>query len=361
MIYSHGGWCNSVTNCRFMNANPEWPAVGRWFTVSAGWQVSENIYLGNNVSKNLMPRKEFHDQNMGEQVMMEGLRTVARRHPVKTSKGSFTFDKKVNAKKNLAWYHTAIVVGGKGQGQYRQLGGTQKTEDGNFRINVKHDWEVVPNKNSTILILFSINRLTVHENAMDGRSRAPNWDKHIASSGVQPWGDSIEVTVDDNRFHEIRSGISITGPTFKHLSQDNTLDTLRWGVGGGGSPGKKLAVKGPSTVGTVIRDNTFKNIVKKAIKWKVRGKGIDAKAFDMLTVQGNRITDTPVGMSITSGRYGKSATNLYGHTGLFKNVLRLGSAKKSGSVGIHLFTEKNIHRRNNVIEGFETSVKVEKK
>jgi len=361
MMYSHGGWCVSVTDCRGLNADPDLTAVGRFFTVSAGWQRTENVYIGGNRTKNLLPREgPGFIQNMGEQVMWEGVGAVDQQQPVSVKPNFFTFPENPGADKK-GWYYTALVTAGKGLGQTRQIGG-----DGNAPKNwqVIKEWDVLPNENSTISMSISINRLVVYDNYFDGRPRAVNSEEHIASSGVQPWGSSNDVVIDSNTFHEIREGINLASfkadrraptPTFFHLIQDNTFDTVRWGVGGGASVGnkQKADLPGPSTVGVIFRDNTFKNVKKKAVKWNIKGRE-GVRVFDMIYFHGNRITNVPYGFKFFKN---PAPASSYGHLGLFDNHLKRGSAEKSGSVGIHLFTKERLLRENNTVEGFEKNWK----
>ncbi len=361
MMYVYGGWNISISNSRGLNRTPEDPAVGRWFTSTTLGNRFDNFYLGNNETKNLMPSEDYHDQNQGEQVMWEGIGVIDQQRPKKVDGDKFILKDALHHDKSVDFMHSVLVTAGKGLGQVRLLGNGGAASDKN-KWDAHPGWTVQPNENSTLSFPWSVNRFVAYNNRFDARPRAVNSESHIASSGIQPWGSSVEVIIDNNTFHETRTGLSLSSfdgnkraptPTFFHLIQNNTFDTVRWGIGGGSSVGKnqKPDLPGPSTLGVIFRDNTFKNIKKRAVQWGINGRE-GVRAFDLMTFEGNKISDTPQGI-IFDGEPSSS----FGHLGLYENVLKLGSTGKSGSIGIQLMTKDRLFRKQNAVEGFEKNWK----
>ncbi len=362
MMYPKGAYNLSVRNCRGLNLHEDAPAVGRFWTSTTYGNRVDNLYFGNNTTRNLTPREAYHDQNQGEQFMWESIGSIDQQSPVKVEGNRYHLKEELNHEKQVDWYHTVLVTAGKGLGQYRLLGNGDS--DSNKIWSAHPDWTVQPDTGSTLSFSWSVNRCVFYGNTIDGRPRAVNSESHIASSGIQPWGSSIEFIVDNNTFHEVREGLVLDSfkgnkrgptPTYFHLIQDNTFDTVRWGIGGDSQVGKKQTsdLPGPSTFGVIIRDNVFKNIKKKAVRWGVGGRE-GVRAFDMVHFEGNRVEDTPTGFKFGDA---EEAVSSYGHHGFFDNHLKRGKAPRPGSIGIHLFNRERLLRENNTVLDFENSWK----
>ncbi len=297
LIYIYGGWCISVTNCTGQDyrANTYDTCMGRFFTVTAYGNRHENVYIADNRTTDLTVQPMHFNQNAGEQIMWEDLPAVARAVPASVDGKTLTFAEPIAAPK-LNWYSTAVVVAGKGLGQYRQI----MTYDKKTRTaTLTRPWDVDPDAGSTIRIARPVMRAVVYRNRLDAKPRAHRSEHHIASCGVEPFGASVELIVDGNTFHELRSGIatfSLGGkggpaPTLFNYYANNVFDTVRRGQ-----------VNNGPTLGVVSRRNRMKDVVLTGFRVNVKGKAGRA-AMAMNAFEHNRFENVPVAIRAGTAKH----------------------------------------------------------
>lgn len=341
MMYLYGGWCISVTNCTGQDyrADTYDTAMGRFFTVSAYGNRPENLYIAENQTFDLTVNPMHYNQNSGEQIMWEFMDPISQQTPTKVDKESITFPKPFKNHK-INWYTTVVIMAGKGLGQYRQV---RSYDPKTGLIKLMRPWKVQPDTKSSILICRTLNRAVVYKNKLDAKPRAYQFEKHIASCGVEPFGGSNELIVDGNTFHELRSGIAAMGkPTFFHLYANNTFSPGRGGI--------KIP-SGPSTLGVIARRNTMKGIVLNGFRSGSRyGKGQQAA---MCAFEHNSVTDTPTAVMLGNQRSLDGPTSVL----IYKNSLKRGTAEEKGSAAINVRSKKMVLDRQNTVEGYEVRIK----
>jgi acetyl esterase/lipase len=265
LMYAYGGWCVSVTDCTGQDykADSVDTCQGRFFTVSAYGQRSENLYLGGNRTTDMTVDPIYYNQNTGEQIMWEFLDPISEQTPAAVDGLRFTLPAPIKEDR-VAWYANAVITAGRGMGQYRQV---MRCDPATGEIEIDHPWEVAPDADSRILICRTVNRVAVYKNVLDAKPQAYLSATHIASAGVETFGGSLDFVVDGNTFHELRSGIApFNRPTYFHTYLRNTFDTGRWGVKSNwrGSDPKK-AFTGAVAFGVMTQRNTFRGIVENSI------------------------------------------------------------------------------------------------
>ncbi len=343
MMYLYGGWCIAVTNCTGQDykAHTYDTAMGRFFTVSAYGNRPENYYIAGNQTFDLTVQPMHYNQNCGEQIMWEFIDKISVQKPTAVGDKSITFSQPIKSKKKINWYGTVVVTAGKGLGQYYQV---NKYDKKTGVITLMQPWKVKPDTSSTILLCHSVNRTVVHKNRLDAKPRAYQWDKHIASCGVEPFGGSNELIVDGNRFHELRSGIHSFGhPTYFHLYQNNEFAPGRWGVN---------IPPGSASLGVICRRNTFKGILENAFTAGSRyGKGAigSVAAFEH-----NVVESTPTGVKIGNPRNQSGTESIL----LYKNRFKLGTAPKAGAAAVKAANPKMVIDRANSVEGYPQKIQV---
>lgn len=340
MMYSYGGWCQAIINNTGQDYQPMTydTAMGRFYTVSAYGQRVENIYIADNRTHDLTVQPGHFNQNSGEQIMWEFMPGLSTQKPTAVDGQTLSFARPIGGK--VRWYGDAVVIAGKGLGQWRKVNSYDKKSG---RMELAQPWRVAPNTDSTIAVSQPIQRVVVYRNQLDAKPRAYQSQAHIASSGVQPFGASVDLTVDSNTFHEIRTGIVTftfrnekkgIAPTLFHLYQNNTFDKQRWGISNRGR-----------TTGIVSRNNRMSGLVL---------RGYQAGGPTMNVFEQQQIADAPIAIEIDA----KAPEQVDGLL-LFQNKLRLGDAEHDGSIGIKAPTREALILEDNTIQGFAEPIVTE--
>lgn len=339
MMYLFGGWCNAITRCTGQDYRADtWDTSGgRFFTVSAYGNRPENTYLAHNRTTDLTVQPWHFNQNQGEQIMWEFMDPVSEQQPTAVGDGTLTFAQPIKDKENkVAWYTTAVVTAGKGLGQYVQV---KAYDEKTGVVTLAEPFRVAPTTASTVLICRVLLRTVVYRNQLDAKPRAWQREEHIASSGVQPFGGSIDLTVDGNSFHEIRCGIHVSGhPSYFHLYQGNTHELGRWAFG---------LPAGGNALGLVARRNRVQGMAEAGLLAGGR-YGSDALAAQ-LVLEHTAVSDAPVAVQVGNPRNTAGA----GLAILLRaNILRLGTAAKAGSAMLRAAAAGMVLDRGNASEGF---------
>jgi hypothetical protein len=330
-MYMYGGWCNSVTGCTGRDYMPNTydTCMGRFYTVTAYGNRQENIYIGGNRTYDLTVQPTHFNQNSGEQIMWEDMPITSTQKPAAVDRSTLSFDKPIKGK--VKWHSDAIVVAGRGMGQFRRI---QDYDKSSGVVTVARPWDVLPDIDSTIMIGRPVRRIVVYGNQLDGKPRAPAAEHHIASAGVEPFGASIDVTVVNNTFHELRSGIATFSPAFFHYYADNRCETVRTGIRWGG--------------GTAILAS--RNLMKEVLAqgYWLGGSGSDATPL-LDVVEHGTSQSIPLFLNV-GNRWGKPTTHR--KAVVYGNRASRGSAPREGASFISTPTPEQILMEANVAEGF---------
>ena len=296
-LYWLGGQNVSVTNCTATDydssAENAWDQFqGRFVTCSAYGQRVDNWYLGHNQTIDLTVRPEYFNQNTGEQFMWEFMDIEDVSQVASATADTVVFEKAVRGR--IAWYANAVVVSGKGIGQSRAI---HKYDPDTRTAQLGAPWRVVPDGTSIVALSLNMQRTVVYDNDLDGKERAHRSEKHIASTGVEPFGGSHTLVVDGNRMTSLRAGIATFGTqnkaktassiTFFNVYQNNRIDTVRKGVWHRAGPGPKDAA-GLTTLGTITRRNVIVKATEDGVRFESRDRD-GRPGADLNVIENNRI------------------------------------------------------------------------
>lgn len=331
-------------------------AVGRWYTI-AGWQRQANCYIGNCKTVDLGPRDGLSDQNQGEQIMFEFYKSVGQQGIEGAGPQSVTF-KRAMPEDDVRWYGTAVVTAGRGIGQYRQIG-PYDPESGEAKL--KRPWDIVPDSESTVAVMRSVNRMVLYGNEFTGRDRMWQADHHIASNGITMFGPALDMIVDSNTFRKVGGGITAFGlgghasnrtgwKQYFHLYRNNTIEQVKKAVRfRGAGVGKEQDAPGPTGFGWSVRSNRIRTTREAAVhigQGTVEGNRF--RAIDRLTIENNELRNIPTGVDIQ----GTDAS--IGAVAILRNSITRGTADPTESEGISV--PPAVRLADNEISGFETSI-----
>ena len=330
VMYSYGGWCSSYTNNHVQDYMPNTydTGQGRWWTVSAYGNRLENIYVGGNRSKDMTVNPLHYNQNSGEQIMWEFMKMNPPQKATAIEPDKLVFAKKLSGK--VKWYSDAIIVAGKGLGQYRRV---EDYDAASGTVTLSRPWDVLPDEDSLIQVGRPSRRMVVYGNYLDAKPRAYQSEDHIASAGVEPFGASLDLIVERNTFHELRTGIATFSPYMWHYYANNVFDTNRTGV-----------MIGEGT-GGVTRRNTMKNI--RLFGYQTTS-GDKRPAWKMEVFEHNTGTDVPLPVRL-GNRYNKGVSNA--RITVYKNRFTHGGGEASPA--IQTTDANNVIDEENVWEGYQ--------
>lgn len=335
ILYVYGGWCNSVTHntARDYMPNTYDTGMGRWYTGTLYGNRQENIYIAHNRTHDLTVNPVHYNQNAGEQIMWEDMPITSTQKPVEVGPRTLRFAKPIKGK--LKWYSDAIVVEGRGMGQYRRVADYDKQT---HTLTLVRDWDVPPNTDSVIQIGRPIRRVVVYDNHLDAKPRAYQSESHIASSGVQPFGASIDLIVERNTFHELRTGIATFSPYMWHRYARNSFDTNRTGVRIG------------EGTGAVIRHNTMNGIVQTGYQTT---SGKKWPSWKLEAFEHNRGANVPLVVRL-GNRYNQDVDNA--RVIVYGNRFNRGESGDGPSRAIRAAEPADLIQNDNTWTGYEKTI-----
>ncbi len=345
-MYTYGGWCLSVTGCTAQDYMPNTHDTyqGRFFTVSAYGNRVENTYVGDCTTNDMTVNPMHWNQNTGEQIMWEFMpMSDTLRQKVAEAEGkTIRFDTplevnklKKKLKKNLHWYCDVVIVGGKGMGQYRRIA---SVSDDARTVEAVVPWDVPPDATSAIQLGRPIRRCVAYGNHLDAKPRAARFEGHIASTGVEPFGASLELIVEANVFHQTRSGIATFSPYMFHRYENNRFVGNRHGMMFGGG------------TGTVVRHNTVEGQKDRFIRL---GRAFKAGTGHDV-IEHNRGKNLPVFMQFAN-QWNKAPKGVQ-QVLIYKNHFTRGVTDRERSIAIRAPDPTGLTLMQNVFEGFAEEI-----
>ncbi len=328
----------SVTNSTFQHydmSNPSHPSGWGEGRAWVGYGGHTQGYFGNNRTIDFVVRTGGGDQNSGEQLLWEGANSYYEGAIAGATANTVTFNPGGTTPNSGM---RVIVVAGKGLGQIRAVasydGGTQTT-------TLTEPWNVIPDATSQIHLVKHPDRIVVYQNTFDGTQLAADQTAHVANVGVDTFTGSSHMIIDDNLFHELRTGIVWTtagNRTVGNLSMNNTFDYVRWGISESGGS----STVGHSVMMNVYRDNDITTVVDTALKLN----GSSNQSAPILTVfDGNAVTNV---------KYVLTATGDPENVVLYGNTFTRGTGAEDGSRGA-ILTDTDPMLQGNTWSGFETT------
>jgi len=199
--------CNgvSVTGClaKDKDSSNKGQSIGRFFYGNNIWGSNINIYLANNTTQNLAPRKSPEvDQNSGEQFLWEGTNIVYLGKGLCNYSGELSIRGFNPGQNDLAQLNMGVfIIKGRGAGQYN---GVKKATLSS--VTLSGPWNVVPDTSSVFMISSYSGNCVIYRNTIDGK--AERIKDNIASAGIQLYGNSMNFICDRNLIKEVVTGIS---------------------------------------------------------------------------------------------------------------------------------------------------------
>ena len=167
--------------------------IGRTFAFQG---TNQDFYIG----YNKLERVGLYSTNAGEQIMFEGEGNVYEGTASAVTKNTITLSKV--PKKTVSSRMYALIVKGKGMGQYRKV----KSANGKT-VTLDRDWNIQPDSNSMIFICESFVNNVIYNNTIIG---CKNWnDGKYSGCAVQVYSNTINCFIEKNTISEI-GAVNIT-------------------------------------------------------------------------------------------------------------------------------------------------------
>ncbi len=335
----------SVTNNTFQHydmSNPSHPSgwgEGRAWVGYCHWGSQTQQYFGGNETVDFVVRTGGGDQNSGEQLLWEGSYPFYNGTITGATSNTITFNPGATPP---ATNMRVVITGGKGLGQVRQVA---SYDGGTYTTTVTQPWNVIPDTTSTVLLVRTFDKIAVYDNYFDGTQLAVDQTAHVANSGVNTFYGGINFVVDNNYFHEMRSGVvwtpgggtSESAVNYSQYVANNTFDYVRWATSVSGG----TMAHGETQLLNVFRDNVVINKVAD-VAFKT-GKAV-LNVYDS-----NQVLSAHKGFLFSSA----ASDNII----LYNNTLEQGDSEYAASVGINFGSGAgSLFMQGNSWTGFQTSI-----
>ena len=328
----------SITECRLQDLDPATPAgrgQGRLLAGNANQGAQSHAYIADNVTIDLGPEP---GENAGEQILCEGGVNTYDRGPVAgAGPSTVTFRDPLGTDYGTV-SATAVIVAGKGLGQYRRVTGS----DGDRTLSVSPAWNVPPDATSVVLVEAGTSRWVIFHNTLDGRSHYAT--AYSAMTAVEPYGGCYEWIADRNNITNMRTALFVAAvqdpvsakncihPCYFHFYGNNLIrDCYRGILVGCGSPDSNLD-PGVGFLGCVFRNNVLTDILDRGVSettFQTTTPASPGCAFDLTLFEHNLFSDIPFGFDCDL-----EAPALVKNTVAYRNTFSLGTADPVGSVGV---------------------------
>lgn len=355
-ILARGGQEISITGNQaedLDSSRPEGTAEGRFFVSQGHNSGTQDIFVSENTTIDLAPPSpewSDFDPNTGEQILFEQVGTNRFEAIISAGPDTATLssngivpeaDKakgKAGDADQVKVGNDVMIVAGKGAGQYRRI--VEYSQDGR-ELRVDRPWTVVPDSNSSLVVVNAAVRVVVYRNRLDGKSFYATED--TASSGVQFYGNSADIVVDGNVMTHMRGGIELwalghgaLNPVFFNLVVNNEIDDSYDGLVAYTKYLKKEKAGAIGHLGNVFRNNRGDRLAHAGVN-VVTWQGYEAGAYSMEVFEGNRFADAHGGVMVGSDPQAKAIgldppTPITGIV-LYRNDFARGSAPYTGSRG----------------------------
>lgn len=230
---------------------------GRFVNGTGSAGAFRNVYIGDNTTRDLCPRydptlgkySQTVDQNSGEQIMFEYLKTEYRGAVVRTPSERTVICSGLS--RDLSKQIIAVVDGpGTGQSRY-----VTDVDTGSGLVTVSEPWAVRPTAESVVIIGRFGYRFAVVNNDLQGHPRTtdphevlygsgPAYTNYTASCGVSFYGGFFESVVDGNQIADMREGVmnwslsehandlgyNVLQPNYFNLFKNNVMTNCLTGI-----------------------------------------------------------------------------------------------------------------------------------
>jgi hypothetical protein len=350
----------SITGCTAQDSYPS-PltgcAEGRFVAANSEYGTQSNIYIGDNATIALGPPP---NDNSGEKILCEGNYTRYSSNPTSETRNTVTFGGLASGGNWTGL--TAVIVGGKGLGQYRLITGY----DGAQTFTVSPAWNVLPDANSTVIVARAADRWVVYHNDLEGQPFYYN-TVYTAMTAIEPYGGCYEWIGDSNTIKYMYAAMCIAGikqndlngaginPCFFNFYVNNSISSCFEGIRATTALPTGTQDYGTSFLGTVFRGNTLSDISTVGVYQSTNGSSppvAPGKPYDLTLFEHNTLTNLPDGFNCDINATGLPVKNVV----LYKNSFDRGTASFPGSFGINFVaTTLDPTLKGNNWTGFETT------
>jgi hypothetical protein len=358
----------SVTHCTARDDyDPGAPGQGRFIAALSNWGTQSDVYIGDNQTNMSVPK----GNNSGEQVLCEGGTTQYSGRPTAAATdpvaniSTITFNPLNNSSQtnltNLgagAQGLAAVIVNGKGLGQYRLITGY----NGAQTITVSPAWNVLPDATSTVIIEYVADRWVAYHNNLAGDPSSYD-TMYSAMTALAPVGGCYDWIGDSNTVKYMNRAVTFweTGDQYFHNQTDpcyfiyfanNLIQSCYHGIGSYCSNQNATQYPEIGYLGTVFRNNTLSNITTVGAFQTTAARAVVGSPMDLTLFEHNNFTNLPEGFACDLNSGGSWVKN----TVLYKNTFDLGTAPVSGSFGINFGVNTQLPAlRGNTWTGFATT------
>ena len=227
-----------------------------------------DIYVSNNMFK--AAGTPYY--NAGELILLENLSTEYVGRVTAFNENGFSMPEDVKYQASRS--HIVSVVSGKGKHQYRRISASSGKN-----VTVDAPWDIVPDKESSIVITDCYHNIAIHKNDFDGYTNY--LEEPGATCGLQIYGSTHNLFYTKNIMKNMPDGICVTpryvvNDTGRHIGlvywcqlDDNYFEQIANGIRyymvGIGGTGE---IPMENSVGVTMRRNIFKDIPEfKKTEW----------------------------------------------------------------------------------------------
>ena len=328
---------------------------GRALAGNANFGAQCHYYIGNNTTVQLGPDP---GDNAGEQILCEGyLNTYDYAPPATATATTLTFaHSTTNYTGNFA---TAIVISGKGLGQYRRVAGYAPATK---TITIAPAWNVIPDSSSKILMEAGSYQWVIYNNHFSGKDYYAT--DYTAMTAIEPYGACYDWIGDSNFITNMHTGLYVQAignysapfqcihPCFFNIFAHNIIQDCANGMRAGCSLPNTTQDPGVGFIGNVFRGNLVSNISGLgAFHAMGNHPAAPGQPLDMTLFEHNAMANLAQAFDLSAQDQVRAV-----NTVLYKNTATLGTAALSGSIAVNFAPiTLNPALSSNTWTGFETT------
>ncbi|HZP61570.1 MAG TPA: glycosyl hydrolase family 28-related protein [Opitutaceae bacterium] len=334
---------------------PEMRGEGRVLAGNSNFGAQCHYYIGNNTTVKLGPSL---GGNTGEQILCEGyLNTYDCAAPTAATATTLTLaGSSTNYTGNFA---TAVIVSGKGLGQYRRVTGYAPAGK---VITISPAWNVIPDSSSRVLMEAGSYQWVIYDNNFSGKDYYA--DGYTAMTAIEPYGGCYDWVGDSNAISDMHTALYLQAvqgysssmpcihPCFFNLFARNFIQSCSSGLRASCSLPNTTRDPGVGFIGNIYRGNNLSDIVDLgAFHAMDENPSVPGSPMDMTLFEHNILTNLSQAFDLSPQDQVRTVDTL-----LYKNAAQRGASSLPGSFAVNFApTTSNPALSGNRWEGFETT------
>ncbi|MBW2523284.1 MAG: hypothetical protein JRI23_03875 [Deltaproteobacteria bacterium] len=324
---------------------------GRLLVIQGHWGSSRDIYIGDSQTIDLSPALDKPDQNSGEQILFEMVNSAYQGTATPATETTATLPG-MDAEEISVDESELVVVQGKGLGQRATI---VAIDEGAGTVTLSQPFRVIPDETSVVTVSRVVTDFVVYRTSLQGK--ADFAERETASSGVQPWGNSFDIVVDQSTFDQLGEPWTIWGIKTDHADRplapcyfNSFVNNQSTDVEVGALQYAGFHAEGVDEpiglLGNCVRNNDFSNVTEAGIT--LAGDG--SMAFNVWDA--NRFYDAFRG--VRARRSDDAPVGGFEQNLLLRSTFERGAAPLSGSVGFDSDPEITWVLTDTTFEGYES-------